>query len=130
MAPVSAFTTRVATHDTILDHVNIRRGQTIFIATHNINTDARYWHHADPQQFVPERFLAEDQNYHPLAMIPFGGGHRACIGQDLVWLELKIIIVRLMQRGIIFEDTPENTGGYEELFTCVPKHFAVHVNID
>ncbi|CAF3013426.1 unnamed protein product [Rotaria sp. Silwood2] len=80
LAPIGAFATSVATCDTIVDDAKIHRGQTVFIAIHNINIDARYWHHADPRQFVPERFLAEDQNHHPLTMIPFGGGHRACIG--------------------------------------------------
>ncbi|CAF1039584.1 unnamed protein product [Rotaria sp. Silwood1] len=130
LAPVAALTTRIATCDTIVDDVKIRQGQTVFIALNNINTDARYWHHADPQQFVPERFLAEDQNHHPLAMISFGGGHRACIGQELAWLELKTIIVRMMQRGITFEDTPENTGGYDERITCFPKTLAVRVRFD
>ncbi|CAF2962272.1 unnamed protein product [Rotaria sp. Silwood2] len=130
LAPVAAFTTRIATRDTIVDDVTVHRDQTVFIPLHNINTDARYWHHADPRQFIPERFLAEDQNHHPLAMIPFGGGHRACIGQELAWLELKTIIVRMMQRGITFEDTPENTGGYDERITCFPKNVAVRVRFD
>ncbi len=130
MAPVAGVTTRIALHDTIVDNVPIRRGQTILIGISNINTDARYWHHGDPTKFIPERFLAEDKNHHPYAMIPFGGGHRACIGQDLAWLELKLIIVRLMQRGIIFEDTPENTGGYEERLTCFPKKMAVRVRME
>ncbi|CAF4904018.1 unnamed protein product, partial [Rotaria sp. Silwood2] len=83
-----------------------------------------------PPQFLPERFLAEDQNPHSLAMIPFGGGHRACIGQELAWLELKTAIVRMMQRGITFEDTSENTGGYEERLACFPKKLAVRVRFD
>ena len=50
-------------------------------------------------------------------MLPFGGGHRACIGQDLAWFELKIIIIRVMQRGIIFEDTPRGRSSvYLTLF--------------
>ncbi|CAF1445641.1 unnamed protein product [Rotaria sp. Silwood1] len=130
LAPVASLTTRIATRDTTVDNVKIHRGQTVFIALHNINTDARYWHHGDPRQFLPERFLAEDQNHHPLTMIPFGGGHRACIGQELAWLELKTVIVRLMQRGITFEDTPENTGGYDERLTCFPKNLAVRVHFD
>ncbi len=100
------------------------------IGLHIIDTDARYWHHGDPMNFIPERFLAEDKNHHPYAMLPFGGGHRACIGQDLAWLELKLIIIRLMQRGVTFEDTPENTGGYEEPMICYPKNIAVRVHID
>jgi cytochrome P450 len=120
----------MTTCDTTIDSVSIRSGQTIFIALHNMNTDERYWHHADPKEFVPERFLGEDKNHHPYAFVPFGGGHRACIGQDLAWLELKLISIRLMQRGIIFEDTEENTGGYDEQLACHPKKLAVRVRID
>ncbi|CAF3723736.1 unnamed protein product [Rotaria sordida] len=116
LGPVFGLTSRIATYDTIVDDVKIHRGQTILIALHNINTDAR--------------FLGEDKNHHPLAMIPFGGGHRACIGQELAWLELKTIIVRMMQRDITFEDTPENVGGYNERITCFPKNVVVRVRFD
>ncbi|CAF3832920.1 unnamed protein product [Rotaria sordida] len=130
LAPVFGLTFRVATCDTIVDDVKIHRGQTILIALHNINTDARYWHHADPQQFVPERFLGEDKNHHPLAIIPFDGGHRACIEQELAWVKLKTVIIRVMQRGITFEDTPENVGGYNERITCFSKNVVVRVRFD
>lgn len=123
-------TTRVAVEDTTVDGVLIRRGQTILVALNNINKDPRYWHHGDPNEFVPERFLAEDKNHSSYAMLPFGGGHRACIGQDLAWFELKIIIIRMMQRGITFEDTPENTGGFEDQLTCYPKNVAVRIRFD
>ncbi|CAF5105780.1 unnamed protein product, partial [Rotaria sp. Silwood1] len=53
LAPVAGLTTRIATRDTMIDNAKIHRGQTVFIAIHNINTDTRYWHHADPQQFAP-----------------------------------------------------------------------------
>ena len=120
----------MALHDTEIDGTPIRRGQTILIALNNINTDPRYWHHADPKQFVPQRFLAEDKDHNSHAMLPFGGGHRACIGQDLARVELKLIITRLMQRGVRFEDTPENIGGFEEQLTCYPKKLAVRVRFD
>jgi cytochrome P450 len=92
----------------MVDGVPIRRGQSLFLALCNMNTDSRYWHHADSTQFVPERFLAEDKNHHPYALVTFGGGYRACLGQDLARFELKLMIVRLMQRGVTFEDTPKN----------------------
>lgn len=95
-----------------------------------MSTDERFWHHAEPAKFVPERFLNEDKDHDPYAMLPFGGGHRVCVGQELAWLELKIIIVRLMQRGVTFEDTSENTGGYEGSVTSFPKHLVVRVHID
>ena len=130
LAPIAGATTRIALHDTMVDNVPVRRGQTVLIALNNMNTDARYWHHAKSTAFVPERFLNEDKDHHPYSMLPFGGGHRACIGQELAWFELKIIIVRLMQRGVTFEDTSENLVGYEEHVTCEPKHLVVRVRMD
>ena len=129
MSPIAPATTRIALHDTTVDDVLIRQGQTVLIAIQNICTDPRYWHHGDAADFIPERFLAEDEDHPPHAMLPFGGGHRACVGQDLAWLELKVIIIRLMQRGVTFEDTAENVGGYEEQLTCYPKKMAVRIRL-
>ncbi len=130
MAPTVSLTTRMAICDTTVDNVSIRSGQTIFVGLHNIHTDERYWHHANPKEFVPERFLGKDKDHHPYAMVPFGAGHRACIGQDLAWLELKLIVIRMMQRGIILEDTEENTGGYEDKLACHPKNLVVRVRFN
>ncbi|CAF4572301.1 unnamed protein product [Rotaria sp. Silwood2] len=130
LAPIGDLTTRMAVRDTIVDDVMVHRDQTLFIALHNINTDGRYWLHEDSRKFAPERFLAEDQNHHPLAMNSFGGGHRACIGQELAWLELKTIIVRMMQRGVKFEDASENIGNYDERITFFPTNLAVRVRFD
>ena len=130
MAPSQSFIGRMATCDTVVDDIKIRRGQTVLIPLYNINIDARYWHHADPRQFVPERFFFEDRNHHRLALTTFGGGHRICMGKQLACLELKAIIVRLMQRGITFKDTPDNHGGFDDDSACVPKHFAVRIHLD
>lgn len=127
---MAALTARIATCDTVVDGVPIQRGQSLFVALCNINVDSRYWHHHDPTQFIPEQFLAEDKNHDPYALVTFGGGHRACLGQDLARFELKLMIVRLIQRGITFEDTKENIGGYRQQITCPPKHMVVKVNID
>ena len=126
---MASATTLLALHETTVDGVPIRKGQTILLALHNVNTDPRYWHYADPKQFVPERFLHEDKDHHPYAMLPFGGGHRACMGQDLARFELKMIIIRLMQRDVTFEDKPENTGGYAEEVTCFPKKLAIRISV-
>ena len=130
MAPIAGVTTRMALCDTEVDGVPIRRGETILVGLHNITTDKRFWHHDDPMKFVPERFQGADKDYDPFAMVPFGGGHRGCIGKDLAWLELKLVIIRLMQRGITFEDTPENAGGGEDRLACFPKKMAVRVRVD
>ncbi|CAF4184210.1 unnamed protein product, partial [Adineta steineri] len=74
----------------------------------------------------------EDKNPPRYAYLPFGGGHRTCIGQDLALLELKTAITRLMQRITIEDPGKEanNSGGFIQRVTCYPKHMAVRVIID
>ncbi|CAF1016470.1 unnamed protein product [Rotaria sordida] len=58
-----------------------------------------------------ERFMGEDKNHHPYALIPFGSGHRQCIGQDLARFELKVIAARLMQQVTFGDGGPEVNAG-------------------
>ncbi|MEM6353163.1 MAG: cytochrome P450 [Cyanobacteria bacterium P01_D01_bin.14] len=50
----------------------------------------------EPRQFRPERFL--ERQYAPHEYLPFGGGHRRCIGYALAMMELKLSVATLMQR--------------------------------
>jgi len=49
----------------------------------------------EPEQFRPERFL--EHQYAPHEYLPFGGGHRRCIGSALAMMELKLSIATLLQ---------------------------------
>lgn len=49
----------------------------------------------EPGQFRPERFL--EHQYAPHEYLPFGGGHRRCIGSALAMMELKLGIATLLQ---------------------------------
>ena len=130
-APITGQFAREATRDDVIDGISIKKGDIILMATHNLHLDPRYWK-IDPTKFIPERFLDEDK-YPPLyASTQFGGGHRACAGQDLAFFELKIAITRLMQR-VTFEDPGDeanNSGQCIQRITCFPKHLAVRVRID
>ncbi|RYP91192.1 hypothetical protein DL770_002669 [Monosporascus sp. CRB-9-2] len=67
------------------------------------------WDHADPQAFVPERWLkktvkdggaAEAEAYHYDAqagpILSFGAGVRGCFGRRLAYLELRILMTLLL----------------------------------
>ena len=130
-APITAGLSRQATRDDVIDGIPIRKGDMVLIANHNLHMDPRYWK-IDPTKFMPERFLDEDKHPPQYAYMPFGGGHRACAGQDLAFFELKIVITRLMQR-VTFEDPgdeADNSGQFIQRITCYPKHLAVRVRID
>ncbi|HEY9623261.1 MAG TPA: cytochrome P450 [Crinalium sp.] len=49
----------------------------------------------EPKQFKPERFL--QRQFAPHEFMPFGGGHRYCIGSALALLEMKLVLATLLQ---------------------------------
>lgn len=110
--------------------VQLYKGDQIHISFYSLAHDPRYWS-IDPDLFQPERFLGDDKNHHPCAYLPFGGGHRQCIGQELARLELKVIIARLMQNITFGDGGPEvNSGGHFENVTTHPHHVGVTIEFD
>jgi cytochrome P450 len=130
--PPAAGTTRTLTVDDKLpgSSIQLHKGDEIFIPFHNLARDKRCWK-IDPNLFYPERFQGEDKDHHLYASIPFGGGHRQCIGQDLARFELKTMIVRLMQY-VTFGDGGEqvNSGGFIQRLTSIPKNVGVTITFD
>ncbi|CAF4324752.1 unnamed protein product, partial [Adineta steineri] len=105
-------------------------GDAVLIPFMNLARDPRYWF-IDPELFYPERFLGEDKNHQSHALIPFGGGHRQCIGQDLARFELKVTIARLMQHVTFGDGGPEvNAGGHLQTATILPKHIGVTIQFE
>lgn len=107
--------------------IQLSRGTQVFIPFHNLARDSRLWS-IDPDIFYPERFLNEDKNHHSYALIPFGGGHRQCVGQDLSQFQLKLIITRLMQ-FVTFGDggSQINSGGFISGVTEKPRNIGVTI---
>ncbi len=60
------------------------------LAHYNPNT------YPDPDRFSPERFL--DKSYSPFQYMPFGGGHRRCIGAAFATYETAIVLGTLLKR--------------------------------
>jgi cytochrome P450 family 110 len=50
--------------------------------------------YTDPDAFRPERFL--ERNYSPFEYMPFGGGHRRCIGAAFAAYEMAIVLGTLL----------------------------------
>lgn len=65
-------------------------------------------HFPEPEEFRPERFLAEDAPLH--AWLPFGGGRRQCLGSHFAMLEMAAIIPEVLGRfrvGLAGDPEPE-----------------------
>ncbi|TDZ36950.1 Cytochrome P450 monooxygenase aflN [Colletotrichum spinosum] len=73
-------------------------GCMIYLAGPALHRDPTYY--PMPQEFHPERFLPEARPGFPKipkhAYRPFEQGPRACLGQELAMLELKILLVMLL----------------------------------
>jgi cytochrome P450 len=129
---VVPITARTLTVDDRLPESNVllKKGDHVHIPIYNLTRDTRHWS-IDPEIFYPERFLGEDKNYHSYALLPFGGGHRQCIGQDLARFELKVIAARLMQHVTFGDGGPEvNAGGHLVRLSTMPKHVGVTIEFN
>jgi cytochrome P450 len=49
-----------------------------------------------PAQFDPERFIA--RRFSTFEYLPFGGGHRTCIGMSLALFEMKLVLGTILSR--------------------------------
>jgi cytochrome P450 len=70
------------------------RGQ-VLIPMITLHRSPRIWD--DPMAFLPERWLQEPA-LHRFAYMPFGGGHRVCIGDAFARLEIVAVLVHLLRR--------------------------------
>ena len=128
--PPATGTVRTLTMDDRLPASNIQlfQGDSLLIPFCNLAHDPRYWS-IDPELFYPERFLEEDKHHHPYALIPFGGGHRQCIGQDLARFQFKVIVARLMQYVTFGDGGPHiNSGGQSMTLAVSPAHIGVTIS--
>lgn len=94
--PIWIFT-RQALEEDILNNYRIPAGAIINIIPYLIHRHPQYWN--QPSVYYPERFLVKDGMARPkCAYIPFGFGPRVCIGRQLAMLNIKIILIMLLQR--------------------------------
>ena len=77
--------------------MNIKKGTYIRFPYYVIHHNPEFW--PEPELFKPERFLKENaHNIVPYSWVPFGSGPRACIGERFAMVEMKIAMVKLLQK--------------------------------
>ena len=50
----------------------------------------------EPKKFQPERFI--DRQFSPYEYLPFGGGHRRCLGYAFALYEIKLVLATIMSQ--------------------------------
>ena len=89
----------------VLGH-RIPGGSTVLYSPYVTHRLADVW--GDPERFRPGRW--DEGEPVPYSFVPFGGGHRRCIGFALATLELQVLAVRLAQRVEWRVHRPEPKG--------------------
>nr|ARN17934.1 cytochrome P450-11 [Cephus cinctus] len=128
--PVTPLIARQISDPLRLRDTDIPSGSTILINSYILNRDPR--HYAQPEMYYPERFLPDKPKPPPFAFIPFSAGSRNCIGAKFALIEVKVMILRILNayniHSLDSEDklrlTAElvlaNTGGLRLAIT--PRH--------
>ncbi|XP_078578610.1 cytochrome P450 2U1-like [Branchiostoma floridae x Branchiostoma japonicum] len=80
-----------------LREYDIPKRTQVLLNLYSLHMDPAYW--PDPDRFDPERFLDAEGNVinKPESFLPFGGGGRVCLGEQLARMELFLFFSTLLQ---------------------------------
>ncbi len=92
--PVWAWTKRALEDDEIRGH-RIRAGSILYLSPYLTHRHPGFWDR--PGEFDPDRWTSELREKNKLAFFPFGMGPRTCVGRHFALLEIKLILIRMLQ---------------------------------
>jgi cytochrome P450 len=73
----------------------------------------------DPHRFRPERFLEEKQQ--PRTWLPWGGGHKHCLGRHFALLEMQTILREVLSTRTVLPASPRIEGPRWRSAILVPR---------
>ena len=96
--PATVSTEREASRDYTLrgTGITIKKDHIVHIPTYALQRDPE--HFPQPDEFKPDRFLADNITHHSYAYLPFGAGPRNCIGMRLAQTEIKLALINLVDQ--------------------------------
>jgi len=73
---------------------SIHAGQALVISIVGIHHNPAIY--PEPDRFIPERFI--ERKYSNFEFLPFGGGHRRCLGSGLAEYTMRITLAEIALR--------------------------------
>ncbi len=92
--PILAECARIPMQDMEIAGHHIAAGQALAISIVGIHHDPELY--PQPDIYRPERFL--ERNYNVYEFLPFGGGHRRCMGAGLAEYTMRIALAEVITR--------------------------------
>ena len=93
--PAPAVQRKAATHSTV-GGISLPEGAFVLVGTANLHRHPDYW--TNPEQFLPERWLNDQQPRARYAYMPFGAGPRACVGIHFASVEGPLLLALIARR--------------------------------
>lgn len=94
--PPVALIDRVATQDTNIGDVEVKKGDFAFNLIYIMHRHKTLWD--KPERFDPERFSPENaKKLHRFQYMPFGAGPRICIGMKFAYMEAVAMLATLVR---------------------------------
>ncbi len=90
--PIILGITRELGEAATLGGYDVPAGSRLFISIAMLHTDPELY--PEPHRFRPERFLEKKPK--PWEYLPFGGGHRRCLGAAFAQFEAKIVVATFL----------------------------------
>jgi cytochrome P450 len=94
--PTPIIIPRIAAEDTTLSGTFIPKGTFVNVAIQCIQHSEMYW--KDPETFDPDRFSEDGEkniSTQGMTFLPFGGGPRTCLGQNMSYNEQRVMMSML-----------------------------------
>lgn len=113
----------------MVDGHHIPAGSIVAFSTPAFHLSEKYFKDAD--RFVPERWLSPDAKELEHNLIAFPRGPRACIGQNLAWLEMYTVLAYMFRRFEITNSgmTHEDMEWMDYIAPATRKHLKVTLKV-
>lgn len=100
MLPCAPGITRTCVEDCNINGVQIKKDVVVRIMTCTLYSDEKVF--PNPEQFIPERFSPEEvAKRDSFCYLPYGQGPRMCPGLKFADLQVKVALVKLLQKFVI-----------------------------
>lgn len=118
LVPIVPAVARILRKPLEIDGHTLPEGTPLTVAIGAIHHNPELY--PNPMEFRPERFL--ERRYFPHEFLPFGGGHRRCVGATLAMHEMKLVIAELIKNWEFELLEPDKTRFIRRNVTVAPSN--------
>jgi cytochrome P450 family 110 len=115
--PSVVFLSRRLARPLAMQGYEIPAGMAVSMALPVVHTDERVF--PDPLRFAPDRFLG--RTYAPAEFLPFGGGHKRCMGPAFGLYELEVTVATLLRAFDVAAKRDRASASRPRTITVVPR---------